>query len=126
MNKTFTPLTLFCCLTFFLMLSLLLVGCALIQVKEEVKTLQKSTVLVGIVSSPLSYRDMPIVVAAYSKKDSKRAIVHYTTLHELGSYELMVPKGTHNIVAFGDKNKNLIYDKGEPASLPSSAWVAFL
>jgi pimeloyl-ACP methyl ester carboxylesterase len=121
MKKTFTLLILFRCLTFLLMLSFLLVGCTLLQVREEVNTLQKSTVLVGIVSSPLSYHDMPVVVAAYSKRDSKRAIAHYTTLHEPGPYELMVPKGTHNIVAFGDKNKNLIYDKGEPAGQILSA-----
>jgi hypothetical protein len=34
-------------------------------------------------------------------------------LHEPGPYDLMVPVGVHNIVAFGDKNENLIYDKGE-------------
>jgi len=33
----------------------------------------------------------------------------------------MVPLGTHNIVAFVDKNKNLIYDKGEPAGQILSA-----
>ena len=121
MNETFAPLSSFCRWIFLFMLSFLLVGCTLLQVREEVNTLQDSTVLVGIVSSPLSYDDMPVVVAAYSKKDSKRAIVHYTTLHELGPYELMVPKGTHNIVAFGDKNKNLIYDKREPAGQILSA-----
>lgn len=115
MKKTLSPLILL------LMLSFFLVGCTLLQIREEVNTLQNSTVLVGIVSSHLSYHDMPVVVAAYSKKDSNRAIVHYTTLHELGPYELMVPKGTHNIVAFGDKNKNLIYDKGEPAGQILSA-----
>ena len=121
MNKTFPPIPFFYCLVILLMLSFLLVGCTLLQVREEVNTLQKSTVLVGHVSSPLSYHDMPVVVAAYSKKDSKRTIVHYTTLHEPGPYELMVPVGTHNIVAFGDKNKNLIYDKGEPAGQILSA-----
>lgn len=120
-KNTFTPLTLFCCLIFSLILSFLSVGCTLLQVREEVNTLKKSTVLVGIVSSPLYYKDIPVVVAAYAKRDSKRAIVHYTTLHEPGPYELMVPKGTHNIVAFGDKNKNLIYDKGEPAGQILSA-----
>jgi triacylglycerol esterase/lipase EstA (alpha/beta hydrolase family) len=121
MNKTFTPLILFCYLTFLSILSFLFAGCALLQVREEVNILQKSTVFVGIVSSPLSYHDMPVVVAAYSKIDSKRTIVHYTTLHELGPYELMVPAGTHNIVAFGDKNKNLTYDKGEPSGQILSA-----
>ena len=121
MKKTLAPMTLFRCLTYLLMLSFLLASCTLLQVRREANTLQKSIVLVGIVSSPHSYNDMPVVVAAYSKRDSKREIVHYTTLHELGPYELMVPEGTHNIVAFGDKNKNLIYDKGEPAGQILSA-----
>ena len=108
-------------LVFFVTLSFLLSSCALLQVREEVNTLQKSTVFVGIVSSTLSDHDMPVVVAAYSKKDNRRAIVHYTTLHEPGPYELMVPTGTHNIVAFGDMNKNLIYDNGEPAGQILSA-----
>jgi len=115
MNKSLSPPSIFCCLAFLSMLSFLFAGCALLQVREDVNALKKSTVFVGIVSSPLSYQDMPVIVAAYSKMDSTRTIVHYTTLHEPGPYELMLPAGTYNIVAFGDKNINLIYDKGEPA-----------
>ncbi len=121
MNKAFSPLILYRWLIFLLILSFVFLGCTLLQVREEVKTLQKSTVLVGIVSSPLPHHDMPVVVAAYSKKDINRVIVHYTTLHEPGPYELLVSKGTHNIIAFGDKNKNLIYDIGEPAGQILSA-----
>lgn len=102
-------------LTMSLSLSFLLTGCAFMQVKEESKFVQNATVLVGVVSSTHSCGNMPIVVAAYSENDSKRTIVHYTTLHELGPYELMVPKGIHTIIAFGDKNKNLCFDEGEPA-----------
>jgi len=102
-------------LAFLLTLSLLSVGCAIFQLREETTILNTSTVLAGVVSSTVSFPDMPIVVAAYSKDGSKRTIVHYTTLHELGPYELMAPTGTRNIFAFGDKNRNLIYDKGEPA-----------
>lgn len=112
---TFTPRKTICSLLFFFELSSLLVGCTLMQLREETKIAKTSLVLVGTVSSTLSFGETPVVVAAYSKKDSKRTIVHYTMLHELGPYELTVPVGTHNIVAFGDKNKNLIYDKGEPA-----------
>lgn len=85
------------------------------QLKEDVKEAQSSIVLVGNVSSALSSHDKPVVVAAYFEKDGKRTIVHYATLHELGPYELMVPQGTHNIIAFVDKNQNLIYERGEPA-----------
>ena len=84
------------------------------QLREETEIIKNSTILVGVVSSTLSIRDMPIVVAAYLRKGNIRTIVHYTSLHELGSYELIVPKGNYYIVAFGDNNQNLIYDKGEP------------
>ncbi len=117
----FTPQKKIGSLTLFLMLSFLLAGCTFMQLREETKFAKKSAVLVGTVSSTNSYRDMPVIVAAYSKKDSKRTIVHYTTLHEPGPYELMVSTGTYNIVAFGDRNKNLIYDKGEPAGQILSA-----
>ncbi len=106
---------------FFFVLSFLLPGCTLMQVREDAKILKTSIALVGTVSSTLSFDEMPVVVAAYSKKDSKRTIVHYAMLHEPGPYELMVPVGVHNIVAFGDKNKNLLYDKGEPAGQILSA-----
>jgi len=85
-----------------------------VQLREETKIIEKSTILAGKVSSTLSFRDIPIVVAAYLKDGDIRRIVHYTRLHELGSYELIVPKGNYHIVAFGDKNQNLIYDRGEP------------
>ncbi len=121
MNITQTPPKMICRLTFILILSFLLEGCTFMQLREETKFAKKSAVLVGNVSGTSSFRNMPIVVAAYSKKDSKRTIAHYTTLHELGPYELMVPTGNYNIVAFGDMNKNLIYDRGEPAGQILSA-----
>ena len=97
-----------------LLLSLLLSGCALLKVREDVNTLQKSIVLSGTVSSLVAYKDMPVIVAAYSKEGDQIVIPHYTVLHEPGPYELMVPVGIHNIIAFVDKNKNLTYDRGEP------------
>lgn len=112
---TFAPQKTICSLASFFVLAFLSAGCVFMQLKEDVKEAQSSIVLVGNVSSALSSRDKPVVVAAYFKRDGKRTVVHYATLHELGPYELMVPRGTHNIVAFVDKNKNLIYDEGEPA-----------
>ena len=73
-----------CGITCILMLTFLAADCTFIQLREEAKLAQNSIVLVGNVSSNLSFRDMPVVVAAYSKKDSHRTIVHYTALHELG------------------------------------------
>lgn len=90
-------------------------SCTFVQLREEVKYAEQATVLVGHVSDPLYTGDAPVIVAAYSKKANNITIIHYTTLHEPGPYELMVPTGTHNIIAFIDKNRNLIYDYGEPA-----------
>ncbi len=121
LRMTFSPQKMIRNFAFFLTLSFMLTGCTFMQLREEVKTIHKSKILVGTVSSALSYPDMPVVVAAYSKKDNKRTIVHYTTLHEPGPYELIVPMGTHHIVSFVDKNKNFTYDKGEPAGQILSA-----
>ena len=111
---TFSSRKTVCSLTIPFMLSFLLAGCTFMQLREETEIIQHSTILVGNVTSTPSFREMPVVVTAYSKEKNKRTIVHYTTLHEPGSYELIVPKGIYYIVAFGDKNKNLIYNKGEP------------
>ncbi len=103
-------------LCFIAVISVFVSGCTIIKTREEVKYAENATVLAGTVSSTLSLSDDPIIVVAYSKKNGKRAIIHYTALHELGPYELMVTPGTHNnVVAFIDKNKNLTYDQGEPA-----------
>ena len=110
-----------CRLAFLFMIPFLLAGCAFMQLKEDREFAQTSKVLVGHVSSTLSFPNMPVVIAAYSEEDNKRTIVHYTTLHEPGPYELIVPQGGHNLVAFIDKNKNLIYDEGEPAGQILSA-----
>ncbi len=98
-----------------LILTFLLSGCALLKVREDSNTLQKSIVLTGTVSSPVSYKDMPVIVAVYSREGDQIVIPHYTTLHEPGPYELMAPVGIHNLIAFIDKNKNLICDIGEPS-----------
>lgn len=98
----------------FIVLYCLVAGCTFMKTREEVKYAEQATVIVGNVSSTLSLGDNPVIVAAYSKKNGRRTIIHYTTLHELGPYELMVPAGTHNmVVAFLDNNKNLTYDDGE-------------
>lgn len=112
---TTTPTRLTCCLATTIALTFFVAGCSLIQLGEETKILQSSTILVGKVTSSLAFWDMPVVVAAYSKEKNKRTIVHYTTLHEPGPYELIVPQGNCYVVAFGDKNNNLKYDQGEPA-----------
>ena len=97
-----------------LMISLSLSGCFLVKVKKEVREYLASTVLVGTVATAFPGKG-PIIVAAYTMGRGKRAVAHYTVLHEAGEFELMVAEGNYYIFAYWDKNSNLVYDAGEPA-----------
>jgi pimeloyl-ACP methyl ester carboxylesterase len=89
-------------------------GCELLQRGGEARATASYTVLVGRVSSPRPW-DKPVVVAAYAMHKGRVEIAHRVLLHEIGAFELMVPKGTYLLFAFGDANGNLRYDAGEPA-----------
>jgi len=97
-----------------LIICLVTTGCALIKVKKENAQYLGSTVLVGRISTSVPGKG-PIIVAAYSMQQGKRVVAHYTVLHDVGEYELMVAKGDYYVFAYWDKNSNLIYDSGEPA-----------
>lgn len=84
------------------------------QLNKEVDESVSSTILVGRIYTPSPGKG-PIVVAAYSKNKGKREIAHYTVLHDVGEYELMVAEGEYYVFAYRDTNSNLVYDAGEPA-----------
>ena len=93
----------FCCLN----------ACSFVKLNDEAKVFYSSTVFVGTVSTDAPW-DKPVVVAAYTKRDGRLEIAHYTVLHEPGAYELIVPKGQYSVFAFGDANANLRLDASEP------------
>ncbi|TKB25467.1 alpha/beta hydrolase [Desulfopila sp. IMCC35006] len=95
--------------------TLWLTGCSIYNLREEVKTINNSTILVGTVTESFPSGDAPILVVTYSKIGSHRNIEHYTKLHEAGPYELIVPKGEYFIFAFVDINHDSIYQHGEPS-----------
>ncbi len=97
-----------------LILCFVTTGCTLAKLKEDVAKSLASTTLVGQIATAPPARGM-IVAAAYSLKDGKREIAHYTVLHEAGEFELLVPGGNYVVCAYHDQNSNLIYDAGEPA-----------
>ena len=74
------------------------------------------TVLVGRVSSVTPW-DKPVMVVAYSMHLGRVEVAHRVLLHEIGAYELIVPRGTYLLFAFGDADGNLRYDEGEPTGL---------
>ncbi|WP_186948206.1 lipase family alpha/beta hydrolase [Undibacterium hunanense] len=88
-------------------------ACSFVKLNDEAKVFYSSTVFVGTISSDAPW-DKPVVVAAYTKRDGRLEIAHYTVLHEPGAYELIVPKGQYSVFAFGDANGNLRLDAGEP------------
>ena len=97
-----------------LLLCFIAAGCTLVKLKENVSESLASTALVGQIATASPERGV-IVVAAYSLKDGKREIAHYTVLHEAGDFELMVAEGNYFVCAYRDLNSNLVYDAGEPA-----------
>ena len=94
---------------------LFLIGCSFLHLKEQSEIMNNSTVLAGRVTSTLPCDGSPVIVAAYTKIKNRRSIVHHTVLQGPGPYELMVPRGDYYVVAFADRNRNLVYDKDEPA-----------
>lgn len=97
-----------------LLLSSCLGGCALVKVSSESRVFYTSSVLAGRISSDLSWNG-PVVVAAIRQTSGHGEIAHYAILHEAGGFELIVPKGEYHVVAFGDANRNLTLDPGEPS-----------
>ncbi len=86
----------------------------MVKLKKEVSQVIASTILVGRISTDFPAKG-PIVVAAYAMNQGKREVEHYSILHDYGEFELMVRKGNYYVFAFWDKNRNLIYEAGEPA-----------
>ncbi|MFZ6657061.1 lipase family alpha/beta hydrolase [Undibacterium sp. TJN19] len=105
-----------------LALCFVLSACSFVKLNDEAKAIYSSTVFVGTVSTDLPW-DKPIVVAAYTMRNGRMDIAHYTVLHEPGAYELIVPKGEYAIFAFGDANANLMVDAGEPIGQYASSSV---
>lgn len=97
-----------------LLLVLALAACGLIALREESAAYSFSTVLIGRISGQVA-PGKAVVVAAYTRRGERIEIAHRALLHEIGAYELMVPKGEFSLFAFGDTNGNLRYDAGEPA-----------
>jgi pimeloyl-ACP methyl ester carboxylesterase len=89
-------------------------GRRMVELRKEDSEILKSTCLVGTVQA-LSKGDGPIIVAACAKCRGAMAVADYTVLHDSGEFELMVAQGDYYVFAYRDRNRNLIYETGEPA-----------
>ena len=89
-----------------------LAGCTLVQLRDEARDYEASTVLVGRIECG-AVAAQTVVVSAYTAETPRPAVVHHTRLHECGGYELVVPAGRYGIAAFADRNGNGRFDAGE-------------
>ncbi len=103
-------------LTILLLAGFCLTGCALIKLNDEVNKSGESTVIVGRVYGMFDVQREGRIVVAACAVDGDQEIAHYTVLHDFGEYELVVDHGKYYVFAYWDKNSNLTYDPGEPAS----------
>jgi len=92
-------------------------GCGLFHLRKETATLYNSTILVGHINCEGIAVGSPLVVAARSAAGRERIITHYTVLHEPGPYELIVPQGQWQIIAFADTNSDLTWQPEESVGL---------
>ena len=92
-------------------------GCGLFHLRKETATLYNSTILVGHISCEGRAVGSPLVVAARSAAGPERIVTHYTVLHEPGPYELIVPQGQWQIIAFADTNSDLAWQPEESIGL---------
>ncbi|MDA8125205.1 MAG: hypothetical protein M0009_08475 [Deltaproteobacteria bacterium] len=91
---------------------LLLNGCALVKLREDVQFSKDSCLLFGEVISPAPLKN-PVIVVAYAQQGDKVQIGDYALLDEPGPYELLVRQGRYRLFAFADANGNRSYDPGE-------------
>ena len=94
-------------------MSLWISGCSLLHLRQETETLYNSTIVVGIVTTAGTTPASPLVVAAVAASGKERTIVHSTVIHQPGPYELIVPQGQWQIVAFADANADLSWQQDE-------------
>jgi pimeloyl-ACP methyl ester carboxylesterase len=91
----------------------LMVSCSLAYPYRHIETSADFNIIAGYIRCNSSWTGT-VVVVAYIKKHNKIDIADYTILHESGPYELLVPQGRYHILAFGDKNNDLVVEKNEP------------
>ncbi len=89
-------------------------GCALMQLDQELQGLSASIAVIGGVRHE-SARQVPLVVVAYHEAGGRMAVADYQVLEQPGPYVFVLPRGTYEIAAFADLNRNGTYDSGEPA-----------
>lgn len=88
-------------------------GCTLLQLRSESQEFFSATVLAGRVSAESDWQG-PIIVAAIQRQGRQPRIAHKVWLHELGGYELIVPEGTYDVLAFGDSDRDGVLDDDDP------------
>jgi len=91
---------------------LLLSGCALREIYEEIRLAETIGTIRGRVELS-GIRNGPVVVRLYSLEDGVYVYKNYTTASSAGEYLFYVGPGTYYIAAFIDRNADNEYEAGE-------------
>lgn len=98
------------------MLCAMTAGCALITADRQMKRIHDAVYFTGTVETEKEARG-PIVVVLYKVGDEPRPIFLDVIPRSRGVYHLAAPPGQYGILAFEDVNRDMQYQRGEPAAL---------
>lgn len=100
------------------LLQLLLGGCTLVQLRNDTDQFYSATVLAGRVWATSDWHG-PVIVSATTSVNGRTEIAHQVLLHEPGGFELIVPNGVYELIAYGDRDANGLPDPHDPAGVLS-------
>lgn len=93
---------------------LLISGCNMFALREELKVIDQNMLLHGKIIST-SPHHKPVIVLLYELKPSGKELVSYSIYHKLGTFNFLQLPGRYIIAAFEDANEDLIYQRNEYA-----------
>jgi len=105
---------------FLILISSLITGCALINIKDQQQKAANFCQLKGTINTELDSNNGLIVVlfrhkeGAFDQKQSWSLVDHYT-LDKPGQWAFYSSPGTYFLTAFQDINNNQIFERNEPA-----------
>lgn len=91
---------------------LLLSGCVLLDLRDDLKQFTKASSFSGTVESNTS-EDDPILIALYEPVESTFRLKTFNVRYGTGEFELLVDNGKYYLIAFEDKNQDFTWQTNE-------------
>lgn len=87
-------------------------GCALFELKDELKEYETTFRLTGKMKGAWD-KDTPLLALLYRQEPQGFMVKGYTILDPEGHYNFLAPEGVYLLAVFEDINQNFRYDSGE-------------